>query len=75
MTVDDKSYIGSSCKMLIADASGFITGYSILEIMNSGYLVRGTLCDLSGTVALKPNLAKRLDKADPGQHCDCLAGA
>ena len=75
MIVDDKSNIGSTCKMLIADASGFITGYSILEIMNSGYLVRGTLYDLSGTVALKPNLAKRLDKADPGQRSACLTGA
>ena len=60
MTVDDKSYIGSTCKMLIAGASGFITGYSILEIVNSGYLVRGTLCDLSGTVALKKNIGETI---------------
>ena len=45
-------------KVLITEASGFIAGHCIIEMLNRGYEVRGTLRETGRGEALKANLAK-----------------
>jgi len=49
-------------KVLITGASGFIAGHCIIEMLNHGYDVRGTLRDAARGEALKTNLAKHTDR-------------
>lgn len=51
-------------KVLITGASGFIAGHCIIEMLNHGYDVRGTLRDAARGQALKANLAKHTDRTD-----------
>ena len=51
-------------KVLITGASGFIAGHCIIEMLNHGYDVRGTLRDAARSEALKLNLAKHTDRID-----------
>ena len=51
-------------KVLITGASGFIAGHCIIEMLNSGYDVRGTLRDAARGELLKVNLAKHSDYID-----------
>jgi nucleoside-diphosphate-sugar epimerase len=51
-------------KVLITGASGFIAGHCIIEMLNHGYEVRGTLRDTGRGEALKANLAKHSDRID-----------
>ena len=51
-------------RVLISGASGFIAGHCIIEMLNHGYDVRGTLRDAARGGALKANLAKHTDRID-----------
>ena len=51
-------------KVLITGASGFIAGHCIIEMLNHGYDVRGTLRDAARSEALEVVLAKHTDRID-----------
>ena len=51
-------------KILVTGASGFIAGHCILDLLEHGYEVRGTVRDLKKAPALKAMFAKYTDKAD-----------
>jgi len=51
-------------KILITGASGFIASHCILEMLNHGYEVRGTLRNLQRGDAIKSILAKHTDRID-----------
>ena len=51
-------------KVLISGASGFIAGHCILEMLNHGYDVRGTLRDAERGQAIKVILANHTDRID-----------
>jgi dihydroflavonol-4-reductase len=51
-------------KLLVTGASGFIASHCILELLNSGYLVKGTLRNLDRAEAIRDILGKHTKKAD-----------
>lgn len=51
-------------KVLVTGASGFIGAHTVLEFLNNGYEVRGTVRDLSRTESLQQMLAKHTDNID-----------
>lgn len=51
-------------KILVTGASGFIAGHCILDLLEHGYAVRGTVRNLKKAPALKAMFAKYTDKAD-----------
>lgn len=51
-------------KVLITGASGFIGAHTVLEFLNHGYEVRGTVRDLARTDALKAMLSKHTEHID-----------
>ncbi|MEX2489255.1 MAG: aldehyde reductase [Pseudomonadales bacterium] len=51
-------------KILVSGASGFIAGHCILELLNHGYEVRGTVRNLERADQLRTVLGKHTDKAD-----------
>lgn len=51
-------------KILVSGASGFIAGHCILELLNHGYDVRGTVRNLERAEQLRTVLGKHTDKAD-----------
>lgn len=53
-----------SNKVLVSGASGFIAGHCIIELLNHGYEVRGTVRDMSRTDKLRATLAKHSNHAD-----------
>ncbi|MEM1229481.1 MAG: aldehyde reductase [Pseudomonadota bacterium] len=51
-------------RVLITGASGFIASHCVLEMLNHGYEVRGTLRSLNREPALRAVLAPHTDRAD-----------
>ena len=51
-------------KILISGASGFIAGHCILEMLNHGYDVRGTLRDAARGESLRQILGQHTDRID-----------
>ena len=51
-------------KVLISGASGFIASHCIIEMLNNGYDVRGTLRDAARGEAIKATLAGHTDRID-----------
>ncbi len=51
-------------KILVTGASGFIASHTILELLNHGYDVRGTIRDISRAEKLSAVLAKYSDRAN-----------
>ena len=51
-------------KVLISGASGFIASHCIIEMLNHGYDVRGTLRDAARGDAIKATLASHTDRID-----------
>lgn len=53
-----------SQKILVTGASGFIAGHCILDLLEHGYQVRGTVRNLDKVPALRAMFAKYTDKSD-----------
>lgn len=51
-------------KVLVTGASGFIGTHTVLEFLNNGYAVRGSVRDLARTDSLRDMLAKHTDHID-----------
>jgi nucleoside-diphosphate-sugar epimerase len=51
-------------KLLVTGASGFIASHCILELLNNGYLVKGTLRNLDRAAAIRDILGEHTRKAD-----------
>jgi nucleoside-diphosphate-sugar epimerase len=51
-------------KLLVTGASGFIASHCILELLNHGYLLKGTLRNLDRARAIRDILGKHTKKAD-----------
>ncbi|WP_156504143.1 NAD-dependent epimerase/dehydratase family protein, partial [Oleiphilus sp. HI0066] len=51
-------------KILVTGASGFIAGHCILDLLEHGYQVRGTVRNPDKVPALRAMFAKYTDKAD-----------
>ena len=51
-------------KILVTGASGFIAGHCILDLLEHGYEVRGTVRNLDKVPSLRAMFAKYTDKAD-----------
>ena len=51
-------------KVLVTGASGFIAGHIIIDLLEHGYEVRGTIRDLSKADKLRAMFAKHTDKSD-----------
>ncbi|MEJ6516322.1 MAG: aldehyde reductase [Pseudomonadales bacterium] len=51
-------------KVLVTGASGFIGSHTVLEFLNNGYEVRGSIRDLARADALKAMLAKHTEHID-----------
>ena len=51
-------------KVLISGVSGFIASHCIIEMLNHGYDVRGTLRDAARGDAIKATLASHTDRID-----------
>ena len=51
-------------KVLVTGASGFIASHTIIDLLNAGYTVRGTVRDLARVEKLKTMFAQHTDKTD-----------
>lgn len=50
-------------KVLVTGASGFIAGHCIIELLNHGYEVRGTVRDLAKAEAIRQTLGRHNERA------------
>lgn len=71
-----------SQKILVTGASGFIGAHTILELLNNGYDVRGTVRDLSRTDSLREMFSRHSERASEIEFVqasltekDCWQGA
>ena len=60
-------------KVLVTGASGFIGSHTVLEFLNNGYEVRGSIRDLARADALKAMLAKHTEHTRQAGVCRSIA--